>query len=317
MNILVVGAGAVGQVYALYLAKAGHQLSFFVKEKYVNNLKQGLTLHHLSRFSHRTQQFSDYGVISDVADIAAKNWQQVWLALPSDALRGESVASILAAVGDATVVCLQPDINDGDRVRRIVPATQVVQGMIPFISFQSPLPKQEGLEGLAYFLPPLVPTLLAGEQERVQAVYRALEDGGLRARIVPDFVKATAINTALFQSLIATLESNDWQLNSLPSSPQLKQGLKAAQQAVAVVAAKSGASTISLMPLFKPLTWKLLLPIARHLFPFNLEVYLQYHFSKVGVQTRLMLESYMQLGEELNLPTSAIATLRKNLPEVK
>jgi len=314
MKILVVGAGAVGQVYALHLARAGHELSFFVKPKYAAELAGGLTLHRLGRFSSRQERLEGYGIVTDIAEVAARQWDQVWLALSSDALHSELATQLLGAVGKATVVCLPPGISDAAFVRALVPPQQVVQGMIPFISFHSPLPGQSGPEGMAFFLPPLTPTLIAGEAGRAQAVITALRAGGLAARAVDDFSRATSANTAMFQSLIAALETNHWQLGKLPGSAALRQGLAAAREAEAVASAETGASTAALGPFLRPLTWRLLLPLIRQLFPFDLEVYLDYHFSKVGRQTRTMLESYIELGQKHGLPTGEIAALRKGLP---
>lgn len=314
MKILIVGAGAVGQVYGLHLQKAGHDISFFVKEKYAAEVRNGLVMHHLSRRGGGAVTLRNVGVVTDAAAVAGTRWDQVWLALPSDALRSELANSVLRAVGDATVVCLQPDIGDGDRVRAVVPAAQVVQGLIPFISFQSPLPGRPGPEGMAYYLPPLAATMVAGEKSRADAVIRALQRGGLRARRVEDFARVTAPTTAMFQSLVATLESNGWDMRGLAGSPALAKGLAAAREAVTATAAATGASMVPFRPLFSPLAWRLLMPVVLRLFPFDIEVYMRYHFSKVGVQTRLMLESYIALGAARGIPTPALRTLRAALP---
>lgn len=314
MNILVVGAGAVGQVYALHLARAGHRVSFFVKEKYAAQLRDGLVLQRLARWRTVAEKLDGYGIVTSPAEVAAGRWDQVWLALSSDALRGELAGSVLAAVGTATVVCLQPDIGDAERVRRRVPPAQVVQGMIPFISFQSPLPGCEGPAGMAYYLPPLSTTLLAGEPSRADAVCAALRAGGLRGKRVADFARATAATTAMFQCLIATLESNGWDLSGLPRSAVLPRGLAAAREALAAVSAETGATTLPMRPLLHPLPWRLAMPLVPAVFPFDIEVYLQYHFSKVGVQTRLMLDSYIALCEQHALPSSALRELRAGLP---
>jgi 2-dehydropantoate 2-reductase len=316
MKILVVGAGAVGQVYGLHLAAAGHELSFFVKEKYAAELAGGLTLHQLGRWRSRERKLTGYGVLSDVAEVAAQRWDQVWLTLPSDALRGELCTALLGVVGAATVIVLQPGISDGDHVRSLLPPAQVVQGMIPFISFHSPLPDGKGPEGMAFFLPPMAPTLIAGEAERAGQVIAALKAGGLAARAVEDFSRATAANTAFFQCMIAALECNRWQLHSLPGSPALHQGLAAAREATAVAAAETGASTLAMQPLLRPLVWRLLMPVITRIFPFNIEVYLKYHFSKVGGQTRDMLDSYVALGRRHGLSTEALGELREQLPSL-
>lgn len=41
-SILIVGAGAVGLVYAYYFARAGHDVHLFVKGEYIAEAEQGV-----------------------------------------------------------------------------------------------------------------------------------------------------------------------------------------------------------------------------------------------------------------------------------
>ena len=49
MRALIVGAGAVGQVFGHHLAKAGAEVSFLVKPKYVAECERGFMLYKLPR----------------------------------------------------------------------------------------------------------------------------------------------------------------------------------------------------------------------------------------------------------------------------
>ncbi len=327
LNILIAGAGAVGQVYAWHLAQAGHKVHFFVKSAYVKDLEAGLTLYRLGYgliFGHtksKVQHLSDFGVLSDPHTVSTMKWDQVWLTFSSDALRSDLANELLAAVGTATVVCLQPDLQDGNYVQTRVAPHQVVQGMIPFLSYQTPFPGQPGPQGIAYFLPPGMPTIVGiqpgnGSMERVHDVVGALRSGDLSAKAVQDFGRSTATAPALLQPLIAALELNDWNLNSLPTSANLNLGLAAAKEAIAVAATHTGASTTPLRILLQPLVWRMLLPIMRRFFPLDLETYLQYHFSKTAIQTRLMLENYATLAEEQGLSAVALTQLRQAMPSL-
>ena len=314
MKILVVGAGAVGQVYGYHLARAGHAVSFFVKPAYAPAVRAGLTLHRLRARRVEPCRLQPASVLERVEDVAATRWDQVWLALPSDALRGDLARQVLGAVGGATVVCLQPGIHDGDLVRRLVPPAQVVQGLIPFISFQSPLPGCEGPEGIAYWLPPM-PTLVGGDRARADAVIRALRAGGLGARYARDFAQATAPGTALFQCLIATLEAGGWRLREIGDSPVLEPGMAAAREALAIAARGAGGSGFQWPSLaLRPWLLRLAVPVLPRVFPFDIEVYLEYHFSKVGQQTRDMLDDYIRLGAAQGQPHAALRALRAALP---
>ena len=50
MNVLIVGAGAVGQVYGYHLAKGGADVSFYIREQYAAELDRGFELYQLSLF---------------------------------------------------------------------------------------------------------------------------------------------------------------------------------------------------------------------------------------------------------------------------
>ncbi len=315
MKILVVGAGAVGQVYAWHLAQAGHEVSFFVKAEYAEALRSGATMYRLGHWRTRRQDFHGFGLVTEPAAVLAQHWDQVWLALPSNAMRGELAARVLASVGQATVVCLQPDLEDADYVRKHVPAEQVVQGLITFISFQSPLPGCTGPEGIAYYLPPLAPGLFGGEAQRAGAVVAALQAGGMTAKAVPDFNRAAAGAPAMMQPLIAALEVNEWHLAGFTASSIFGVGLAASREALAVAEKHAGADARLFKPLLSPLAWKLLLPLIRQLLPFDLESLLRYHYGKVRTQSLLMLDSYIRLGWRHGLPMPALERLRRQLTD--
>ena len=49
MNVLIVGAGAVGQVYGRHLALGGAHVHYFVREKYADECRRGFTFYPLNR----------------------------------------------------------------------------------------------------------------------------------------------------------------------------------------------------------------------------------------------------------------------------
>lgn len=317
MKILIVGAGAVGATYGWHLHRAGHEVHFFVKAKYAEEVAAGITLHRLGRRVTQRQEWSQPRVVTDTAAVARERWDQVWLTLSSDALRGELAAQLLGAVGAATVVCLQPDLEDADYVRgRVGSPEQVVHGLINLISYQSPLPGTDGPDGIAYYLPPYSPTPFSGSTQRVRAVVEALEAGGMSARAVANVAPVAATATALMQPLVAALEVNHWGLTTMPGSEALRMGLAAAREALAVAQKVTGARTGRFRPLLRPWLWRLLLPLAARRLPLPLESYLHYHFSKVGAQTRLMLDTYIRLGLRHGQDTQALQSLRKALPAI-
>lgn len=314
MKILLVGAGAVGQVYGRHLAQAGHDVSFFVKEKYAPTLRQGLPLHRLGHLRAQHEVWAGFGVVTSVEAVATTAWDQVWLCMASDALRSELSQQILAAVGTATVVSLPPGPEDMAYIRGFLPPeATLVQGLITFISYQSPLPGREGPEGIAYFVSPLAPGLFSGPRAAVQSVIDALQAGGMAAKQVADLEGASAGSEAVLQPLIAALEQHEWKLTGFSSSPLLALGREAGREALDILARDRGAKVALQKMLLTPLANRLLLLVAPKVLPLELEPYLEYHFTKVGQQTRDMLDSYIRLGGQHGLPTDNLHRLRDGL----
>lgn len=315
MNILIVGAGAVGQVYGRHLARAGHAITFFVKPAHRAGLEQGLPLHRLGWLRHEGETWRGYELLDRVGDVASRDWDQVWLCVAADALAAPLTREVVAAAGPATVVCLQPGPESAGHVREwLADPRQLVQGLITFISYQSPLPGRPGPRGIAYFLSALAPGLFAGTDARVGPVLDALRRGGMAARRVADFDRAAGGSDATLIPLVAALELNGWQLDRLAGSEALALGRAAATEALVALAADRGARVGPQKLLLAAPALRALLFLAPKVLPLALGPYLEYHFSKVGRQTREMLESYMAAGRRQGLPVARLQELRSRLP---
>ncbi len=314
MQILLVGAGAVGQVYGRHLAAAGHELSFFVKPAHVAALASGMPLHRLGHFRRHSEVWTDYRLVTELEAVAAQRWDQIWLCTSSDALRTPLMHELLVRAGKATLVCLQPGPEDAALVReQLNDPAQLVQGLITFISYQSPLPGERGPEGISFYLPPMTPALFSGEEPRVRAVVQALEAGGMTARAVPDLHVAAGGADGLLIPLVAALELHDWSLSGFAGSEVFALGSAAARETLDILAREQGARVGMTKLALNPLLSRSALVLAPRLLPLPLQTYLQYHFSKVGVQTRQMLDSYALLGERHALPVIHLRELRHRL----
>ena len=85
MRALIVGAGAVGQVYGYHLQQAGWEVGFLVRPKYAEAARSGFTLYPLNK-PHRGRPVRFEGLeVYDSAEAAAEqSWDQVWLAVSSE-----------------------------------------------------------------------------------------------------------------------------------------------------------------------------------------------------------------------------------------
>ncbi|HLM43186.1 MAG TPA: 2-dehydropantoate 2-reductase N-terminal domain-containing protein, partial [Myxococcaceae bacterium] len=170
-RVLLVGAGAVGQVFGRYLQEAGCDVSFLVKERYAEEARRGFTLHELGLFQRASAPgvFSGFDVLVSHQEVAARGWDQVWLCVSSTALRaGNWVDALARATGEATWVMLQPSLDDRDWLLQWIPPERLVSGMIPFISFHAPLKPGEryAKPGTAFWLPPMTRGPFSGPPER-------------------------------------------------------------------------------------------------------------------------------------------------------
>jgi len=301
-RVLLVGAGAVGQVFGKYLRSAGCDLAFLVKEKYAQEARRGYTLYELSR-SERTPAptlLSGFDIHVSPRELAGRRWDQVWLCVSSTALRaGDWVEQLARHTGEATWVMLQPALDDRDWLLQWVAPERLVSGMIPFLSFHAPLRPEDPFPppgSTAFWFPPLARGLFSGPPERLEAVVRTLRAGGYPASGTEDAPRAAAIPTAVLTIAVAGLEAAGWSFERFLQPDSLERVHRAAREAVRIVARHTGAKASFVLPLLRPALFKALVPVASRAVPLDLETYLRVHFTKVGEQGRAILRTYIALG---------------------
>lgn len=310
MKILVVGAGAVGQVYGRHLALGGAEVSFFVKPKYADEAARGYAMYPLND-GRKTPpvRFDGFGVISDYADVGRTAWDQVWICTSSTALRAGWLPDLVAGLGDAVLVSMTPGAEDRAYLLDAgVPPKRLVQGLITMISYQAPLAGEERPEpGVAYWLPPLAPNAFTGA--RAAEVAEALAAGKCPAKVDDKAVAASRFGSAVLMPHLVALEAADWKLSGLRECSRLELATEASRQAMDIVAAHLGVPAPATRIGVRPAMMWLLLSAAPHVVPLPLETYLEYHFTKVGDQTRAMMDTYQRLGREHDLPTDKLQAL--------
>jgi ketopantoate reductase len=314
VRVLVVGAGAVGQVYGYHLARGGAEVAFLIKPAHAAELAAPLTLYPLNRPRRRRAEpvsFAGFGVLTDPAAVARERWDQVYLTVSSPALRaGDWFDRLAPALGAATLVLLQPGPDDRRFVAQRLPAEQIVQGVITLVGYRAPLPGETRFPrpGVAYWFPPLSPSLMSGA--RREPVLAALRAGGLPARRYRDIAAVAAFPTALLMPLLAALEQAGWSFRALREPARLALATRAAGEALAVMAHQGGRRVPwPLRLLNRPLVVRLALALAPRVMPLDTEAYLRVHFTKVGDQTRDFLRTYLTVGRGAGLPTDGLALL--------
>ncbi len=291
--MLVVGAGAVGQVFAWHLAQGGAALSFFVRPQHL--LPEQLPLFLGAQHRVVLEGFGRLTSIDQVRETGP--WQQVWLTVPSTRLSEPWLPQLLAAAPDATFVALAPEGEEH------LPAERRVVGAIPFMAWQTPLPGETHEPGVACWFPPLARVPFSGGSDRVKEVIALAKRGGLATQHVADTSKLGAPFTALLMASVAALEGAGWALRDFRGTwPEL-----AARAAREVMQGHGDNALWSLAAH----GWFLraVMAVGAKAVPFNLEAYLRFHFTKVGEQSRVLFREWVARGRARGTPTVALEQL--------
>ncbi len=292
-RVLMVGAGAVGQVFAWFLMRGGASVSFLIKPTHA--LPAELPMLEQVR---TPTVLHGFGRLTTNDEVAKQEWDQVWLAVPSNALAEPWLPALLRVTGTATVVTLA-----AEGVTPIAPSRRVV-GSIPFIAWQDPLPGHSGPERLAFWVPPLAPVTLSGDDSaRLASVQQALSAGGLRSARVADSVKAGMPLTALLMASVASLEAAGWRLAEFRGRWSTLAGL-AAREVMTGEGVGAMWRLLARGPVLRLVFW-----FASKVLPFDLEAYMKYHFTKVGEQTRVFMALWVQRGRARGLPVDGVEQL--------
>ncbi|WP_158675527.1 ketopantoate reductase family protein [Nocardia stercoris] len=309
MDVLIVGAGALGQVYGAELARGTATISYLVKPRQAAQLRDGVTVTRLHRTrGPATTTLKPARVYTDPAAVADTGWHSVWLMVDSTALHGTWLRSLREAVGDSTVVAFDQSLGDRPALAAEWPEDQLVALTVGVLAWAGPL-GAERHDHTAYYRPPGGATILAGKPDRVTPLRDALEAARTPART--GRVGAGPALAAQNVPYLAALEIAGWSMNALRADTAT--AAEAAFEAATIVAAERGLPA-------PPHRWALdrrmratlrILPV---LAPFDVETFWRVHCTKIGPQTRTMLRDWAEAGERRGLPTTGLRALAAAMP---
>ena len=317
MKVLIVGAGAVGQVYGYHFKKNGHQVDFLIKEKYRHTLQQGMTLYDLNRDKHLRcpLQFRADHLVSDWPARHA-GYDVIIITIPSNALRQLPFDQLREACKQTPLLMLQPSSEDRTLLQQQLPGVVIAEALISLIAYQTPLPDRNGdtlaqsatPEGICFYLPPLAMPVSSESRQLATALRQLFHHSGIKARLSASAIEDSAVPSAFLMTFLCCLEAADWSFDNLSANPQLLKQLAQAQRQLIPNHIPAGikhrlAQWLSAW-LCRPWLYRLLLKLSPAIVPLPLEAYLASHFRKVHQQTRLYMEDYYQ-----QLPTTEIAEL--------
>ena len=307
MRVLMVGAGAVGQVYGWHLGMGGAEVHVLVKPAYADAARGGFVLYPPKTTT--PTRWTPRGVLSRPAEVAAGTWDQVWLAIPSTALRGEWLPELVAHMGGATLVSLLPGLRDRDVLAALVPDERLVVGLIAFSAWHAPLGGEPLPEpGTAWWHPPLTPSVFEGPAAPVTALLAALRGGGCPA-VKGAATEAAARGSSFLTPVVAAMECAGWTFSGLRGQRWCTLAASAAREALAVSCAHldtpRGPAALAMTPAVVRLATRVVPLVA----PMDFEAFLRVHFGKVGGQTQLALDTWVEEGDRRQLPVAHLREL--------
>ncbi len=324
MKVLIVGCGAVGQVFGLYLHKAGVELGFYARPATADRLKQalehgGMPLFQTSYFHKRdliAHRLENYQVVTDVAESQRFQPDQIWFTTPSPVYYSDWFREFLQKVPSERVVCFAPEGGRPEFFPESEGQDRLVFGGITFIAWQGDLEgERERPEGVNFWLPPLLGIPLMGTENACCEVGDLLKKAGFRTEVKkPGFQKSLASVTAVMLAFVAGLELSGWSFRAFRKSPWLKRAARGSREAVLSQLSGAGIFTRMLLGILFSSTGLFLatffLPL---LFPFDLEKYLKFHYLKTRDQTLTLLDVFAKDGKRRGLPVENIQILLQGL----
>lgn len=296
MNVLIVGAGSVGQVYGYFLSQGGANVTFLVKQKYAEELRAGLKLFPLNE--NRKPQalvYTKFQVISDLPDVAKTKWDFIILTVPSDVLYTPWLNEFAQQVPSGTpVVSLQPGHHDRLELKKFFPENMLLAGIISLIAFSTPLdPLGPQEKGTAFWLPPLAKAPFDGDASILKPLLSVFHKGHFPCthKTFLNQPARLAYGGAFLGVFIKVLSEREWKLDVFYQAEAPQAFLNDLKYYYARIARSFNLPMPAALDFLKPGMISWMIRIARWVFPFDLEIYLKVHFTKVGPQMRLNLQS--------------------------
>jgi 2-dehydropantoate 2-reductase len=211
------------------------------------------------------------------------------------------------------VVCFAPEGRRPEFLPGISPE-RLVFGGTTFLAWQGDLQGGGGRkEGINFWLTPLG-IQLSGTKAACRPVQQLLQQAGFRTAAAGPDSTMQAVVTAGMTAFVAGLELSGWSLRGYRRGPWLASAARAAREAVLGELPAAGRSSAALLgtPLFRA-GFSLAARTLPRLFPFDLEKYLRFHYSKTHDQTLTLLSIFLSDANSRGLPAADLQHLREAL----
>jgi 2-dehydropantoate 2-reductase len=319
----MVGCGAVGQVFSLFLQKAGVDLGLYDRPATIERLKQALEhgglplfqIYHSRGRDPRAYRLENYQVMTDVAECQLFKPDQIWFTTPSPIYYSAWFREFLQKVPSERVVCFAPEGRRSEFFPESEDKDRLIFGGITFMAWQGDLDGGGGRPGgVSFWLPPLLGISLTGTEKACGEVELLLKKAGLRIGVQKQDSPIQASVTAVMTAFVAGLELSGWSMKAFRKSAWLKRAASGSREAALSQIPRASIFTRTLLGIL--CSWMGLFLVTFFLpllFPFDLEKYLKFHYLKTRDQTLNLLGVFARDGKSRGLPVENIRMLLKGL----
>lgn len=309
-RILIIGAGAVGTSYAYFLSKQ-HEVSFLVRDKYVNDIQGGFLFDWMNK-KQGAQQFSDYETFGYSSIDPQREWDIIIVTLATTALPKLDFSNINTT--GATILSLSPGLDDLEVLKnRLADKSygSIVTAMISLISYTDHI---DGQFACHYYASAAMPMPFSDIENtpkpQAKQLAKLFNDAGIKSKSVKSSVKAAIYPNVFLTMFVLTLEAAGWSFDSLKNSGELLDDMRQSIQALNTASKKE----YGLVPpvhgyLIPNFLLRLGLKLAPSLFPFDIETYLKQHFTKVQEQSYEHTRSYIDICKKHGVDTQVVEAL--------
>lgn len=218
-NVLILGAGAVGQVIGTHLRLSGCDVTFWVRSSQREALEaKGLTINNVK--TETELHISAPQVVTQLA--ADAKYDALFLCVRSEQL-DDALSQIKAevkALEDLVVIPIQPGRDDGLKTFRALPEAIVVPMTPAFSAFA-------GESRVDYWAPKWLPSLVGppfNETLHVRdEIVKLLSQGGIPAKGVNDLEAEVRFPAAALQVMLGAFHLSGYSLKSLSQNRKLLQ----------------------------------------------------------------------------------------------
>jgi ketopantoate reductase len=300
MKILIVGRGAVGQVYGLTLQNSGIILGFFDRSTELikpNSVQEqhGFSLYQLSNKSSKkpvVHSLTAFKLISNISESRDFKPDQIWFTTPSQVYASDWFREFVQQVPSKRVVCFSPE---GMRKEFFFDQNhdRFVFGGTTFMAWKGDLADQKNNPNDIHFWLSPIAVPLVGSSEACREVAEVLKMAGFIVSIGKPDSHLQASTTAVMTSFTAGLELAGWSLATYRKKQWIHCAAGACHEALLGQLTELSAITRLFLDVrFLSVCFKLATLILPLLPPFDLEKYLKFHYTKTHQQTLHLLELF-------------------------